>query len=384
MVVSLLHHVALNNPARQQRRTAREQPSECAANEDVGTQSRRCKGGKMKGGGASCRHSTQSLAPNLRLRENRMTLAHAEIPDCKYIRRKVPIREVACALGLSVIGNMVRCWRPDSHQHGDRTPSVGLHRRTNTAKCFVCDGRSLSPIDLVMLVRDVSLQEALAWITARYEVPGIPKGRHTGSHQRWPERYRAGSGTSRVGFVVRSGVFASLTPSERSILEVLDTFSDGEAVTISYRGIMRYSGIGSQSTIAAGLKRLQNLRMFKKQQRLAEDGLRACGSYRWTMDDPLFLEQVRETREREQEQIRLQRTMRAEAGRRIKVRGEPLSVQKSDGEQAQDKLELASVGGGKHCHSLPVNTLSSHRSKDRLHATACLHRDSPATETMPR
>jgi len=42
------------------------------------------------------------------------------------------------------------------------------------------------------------LQEAVAWITARYKVPGIPKGRHTHSPEQWPEHYRVGCGTSRL------------------------------------------------------------------------------------------------------------------------------------------------------------------------------------------
>jgi hypothetical protein len=264
---------------------------------------------------------------DLATNEHRTPLARTEIPDCKYIRTKVPIRGVACLLGLSITGRMVRCWRPENHQHGDRTPSVGLHQRSNTAKCFVCDSRPLSPIDLVMNIRNVTLQEAVTWITKRYKVPGIPKGKHTRTHQRWAERYRMGSGTSRLEFLVRSGVWASLTPSERSLLGVLDAFSDGETVTISYRGMMRYAGIGSQSTIATGLKRLQNLRIFKKQQRCSEDGLRACGSYHWTMDDPLFATMAQEIQEREQSQIKLERAMRMQARNGLKTEDNSISTE---------------------------------------------------------
>ena len=240
----------------------------------------------------------------------------AGVPDFKYIRQKVPVREIACDLGLIVSGNMVRCWRTENHQHGDRTPSVGLHQRRNTAKCFVCDSRSLSTIDLVMSVRNSRLPEAVAWITQRYNIPDRPKGKHAHSQERWPEHFRVGSSTSRLEFLVKSLVWASLTPSERSILGVLDAFSDGETVTISYRGIMRYAGIGSQSTVANGLKRLQNLQVFKKLQRPSADGLRACGAYSWTLDDPGFQDLARETHEREHAEIRLERAVRVEARRR--------------------------------------------------------------------
>jgi hypothetical protein len=64
-------------------------------------------------------------------------MAAARIPDFEHIRRKVPIRKIARDLGLAISGNMVHCWRLENHQNGDRTPSVGLHVRKNTAKCFV-------------------------------------------------------------------------------------------------------------------------------------------------------------------------------------------------------------------------------------------------------
>jgi hypothetical protein len=239
--------------------------------------------------------------------------ARAGVPDFDYIRHKVPIREIAGALGLNVSGNMVRCWRSENHQHGDRTPSVGLHQRRNTAMCFVCDSRSLSTIDLVMSVRNAGLLEAVAWITQRYDIPNRPKGKHAHSQQRWPERYRLGSGTSRLEFMVKCLVWASLTPSERSILGVLDCFSDGDTVTISYRGIMRYAGIGSQSTVANGPKRLQNLHVLKKAQNLSGDGLRSCGAYNWTLADPAFEALARQTHERQQAEIVFERAMRTEA-----------------------------------------------------------------------
>ena len=182
-------------------------------------------------------------------------MAAARIPDFEHIRRKVPIREIARDLGLAISSNMVHCWRLENHQHGDRTASVGLHNRKNTAKCFVCDSRSLSTIDLVMNVRKVGLEEAVRWIAGRHSIPDIPKGKHVQSKERWPERYRVGVGASRLEYLVRTGLWAALSPAERSILAVLDTFSEGDTIKISYRGMMRYSGTGSQSTISGALKR---------------------------------------------------------------------------------------------------------------------------------
>jgi hypothetical protein len=269
-----------------------------------------------------------------------MAAARTGIPDFEHIRRRVPIREVARDLGLAVAGNMIRCWRPESHQHGDRTPSVGLHIRKNTAKCFVCDSRPLSTIDLVMNVRRVQLLEAVRWIAACHSIPTIPKGKHLESKQRWPERYRVGVGPSRLEFLVRTGLWAALSPAQRSILAVLDTFSEGDAVTISDRGLMRYSGIGSQTTISSALKRFQNMRMLKKVRTEGEKGFRSCSAFCWTFDDPTFLQRVGETRNTQQAEIELEREVRAKA-------------------KATRKAQL-----------LQVNTLSNEWSTDKVNATA--------------
>jgi len=37
-------------------------------------------------------------------------------PDLEYIRRFVPVHEVALELGLRVTGRMVHCWRPENHR----------------------------------------------------------------------------------------------------------------------------------------------------------------------------------------------------------------------------------------------------------------------------
>src|SRR5277367_4728993 len=99
-----------------------------------------------------------------------------ELPDFDYIRRKVPITSVALALGLSVSGYKARCWRTEAHRNGDADPSIGFRKRQNTGRCFVCDSNSWSNIDLVMLFHSYNLRKAVAWITAKFTVPSLPKG----------------------------------------------------------------------------------------------------------------------------------------------------------------------------------------------------------------
>jgi hypothetical protein len=235
--------------------------------------------------------------------------------DLRFVRRYVPIRDVAVQLGLSLVGNMAQCWRPENHQHGDRTPSVGLHERKNICRCFVCDDLAMSPIDLVMSVCGLDIRSALQWITSRYDVPPAPKGRHVQHQERWPQRFRVGTSGSQLDTLIRSGIWASLTPAQRSILPVLQTFSHENDVEISYRGIVRYSGVGSHSTISSAVKRFKALHILCVQNRTASDGLRACNLYRLTLDDADFLNLADASHKKHLKAIALERELRAEAKR---------------------------------------------------------------------
>ena len=236
-------------------------------------------------------------------------------PDFDYIRNRVSIRDVARQLELDVQGKMTRCWRPDGHQHGDRTPSVGLNVRGNTARCFVCDPRSLSTIDLVISVLGVDVKSAARWIAERFQVPNLPKGKHLESRSRWPERFRIGAGEPRTAILVRSGIWALLAPRQHSILPVLDTFTPpGETkVRISYRGIARYAKVGSHSTISSAIHRFQSLHFLRKVRSSTENGFRSCGEYEWSLDNPSFLEMAVAQEKKQREEIEAERSLRAEA-----------------------------------------------------------------------
>ncbi len=86
----------------------------------------------------------------------------------QYIREQVPIREVVDLLGLKRKGNKIHCWRP-GHKHHDANASMGIWR--NKVKCFVCDAKPMSNLDLVAAKLDVPLVEAAEWIAANFSVP---------------------------------------------------------------------------------------------------------------------------------------------------------------------------------------------------------------------
>ncbi len=130
----------------------------------------------------------------------------------------------------------------------------------------------------------------------------------------WEPVYRVGTTGSVLEWLTRSGFWASLTPSQRSVLVVLQAFTDSETGTaqVSFRGIMRFAGVGSASSVAKAIKRFRRLHMLDLEGRDGSDGFRACNSYRLTFDDPKFLASLNETYRRQQEEIFLERGFRAE------------------------------------------------------------------------
>ncbi|MBI3946891.1 MAG: hypothetical protein HY321_13290, partial [Armatimonadetes bacterium] len=90
--------------------------------------------------------------------------------------RRNDVVAVARELGLEVRGTKCRCFHPEQHAHGDRTPSLWLNRRANTFRCWVCPEVHGSVIDLVMMVRGVSREEAVRTLAARAGLP-LPAGR---------------------------------------------------------------------------------------------------------------------------------------------------------------------------------------------------------------
>ncbi len=176
----------------------------------------------------------------------------AQRPDFEFIREKIPIVDLARELGFNVQSYRARCWRTENHRNGDANPSLSFQKKTNRGMCFVCDQHTWSTIDLVMLYRGCERREAVSWITARFSVPLLPKGAHIEDREAWFPRFRASDTEAVLEMLVRSCLWRTLSHAERSILPVLATFATvNEGVAeISYRGLMRFSGVGSHATIA--------------------------------------------------------------------------------------------------------------------------------------
>jgi hypothetical protein len=210
------------------------------------------------------------------------------LPDMNYIRREVPVIDVAKGLDLRIAGkNSAHCWRLERHRHGDRTPSLSFYR--NRAKCHVCDPRALSTIDLVMVHENCSLPQAVTWICARWEVPLIPKHAKLVRTERWYAG-RVGASSFPLESIVRTGFWASLDDAGRAVLVALVCFADPttSSATISYRALCRYSGKASRTTIAKVLRHFEHIDLVKVVRARDDDGMRRVGSYKFTIQSERF------------------------------------------------------------------------------------------------
>ena len=235
-------------------------------------------------------------------------------PDLSYIKARISVIDVAKVLGLEVFGRTARCWRPDNHKNGDRTPSVSFWKKQNRGMCFVCDDRTWSNVDLLRLVFGFSTREAIEWIAFRFPVPQIPKGRHFGSKPRSPAGSRIGTSGFTLEEVVRSRFWATLTNAERALLPVFCAFSDGTQDTkpISYRALARYAGVGSFSTISKSIRAFERMGLLDVRRAPDGKGLRACNSYLLMLDSPIFSSLLQDTYRREQTEIQVARQIQEE------------------------------------------------------------------------
>ena len=242
-------------------------------------------------------------------------------PDLKFIKQHIPISDIARELGLRVNGHFrARCWRSENHRNGDRNPSITFQKKTNRGRCWVCDQHAWSNLDLVMMVRGCDFPAAVAWLCERFPVPAAKPGKHIAERRQWNPTYRVGTNSSPFEWLVRAGLWAELPASHRSILVVLDTFTDAETgqAVISYRGLMRYSGVRTKTTVRRALQHFLRIGLLEIEHGVGTDGFRSVSRYKLTFDSPKFLSVVNEVHRHQQEEIELDRAFRAEERKRLR------------------------------------------------------------------
>ncbi len=188
-------------------------------------------------------------------------------------------------------GKMIRCWHPEQHAHGDRTPSVGVWTPANRVRCFGigCDETIYSPIDLVMDVKGISSGAAIEWIAERFEVPLV----QTGGRTALPANGDDVRNADPLRFLVCSGIWSQLSLPAKAVVPVLlDRLDDSEnfEVSVSYRAFQRYAGLGSPSSVRKALEELYFigwLRPVQETLRSRDLPIRKTGRYLLTPLSPL-------------------------------------------------------------------------------------------------
>ena len=180
------------------------------------------------------------------------------LPDAAWIRRNIPVAEVARKLGMQGNERMFDCFRP--HPRGKRKPSLSVHPISNTVRCFTCDKRSMSNIDLVMDVRGCRVGEAIKWISGHFKnLPTVELRLKQGRKDYTQNRARP----LTLQNLVTSEGWAALNPKAKVILAAIvartpATGAEQGCLHCTYDGIMKWTGIRSKATVSAALKELRN------------------------------------------------------------------------------------------------------------------------------
>lgn len=221
------------------------------------------------------------------------------LPDLIYIKRRIPILEVARELGIHVMPRgatwtAARCFRPENHKCGDSTPSLNFHTKRNKWMCFACDDRLHSNVDLVMQVEDCTLEKALEWFDEHY--PGIPRikakktGRNTFDFRAGVDEFQSPDD------LVKAGIVPHLTDSSLRVFTVLAAFRDDDDVAaISYETIKARTGIKTNHTVADAVGHLERLSIMKVTRKWARGRAgRDQNQYSFTFDDPALFDLLSE------------------------------------------------------------------------------------------
>jgi hypothetical protein len=214
-------------------------------------------------------------------------------PDLEYIRRRLSVRDVARELGLEVRGrSSARCWRTDAHQNGDRSPSL-FFTRLNRCKCAVCDAQTMSNLDLIQAVLKCDLRHAVEWVTARWDVPDVPRGKHAKRREPQATRYRVGTTGLPFEVLVHSCLYRSLSKSAQILLPVILAFTDHETgwATMSYRALRQFAHLSFRG-VSEGLRELRRIGLLEMEHGPRQDGapLPSCNRYRLNFEAPAVLE----------------------------------------------------------------------------------------------
>ncbi len=90
--------------------------------------------------------------------------------DIDSVKLANPIEEVARELGIEVTNHRARCFCPENHKHGDRTPSLSFNPKSNSFCCRVCNDVHGDVINFVQMKLSLGFKEALKLLADRARI----------------------------------------------------------------------------------------------------------------------------------------------------------------------------------------------------------------------
>ncbi|MDR2732279.1 MAG: toprim domain-containing protein [Fibromonadaceae bacterium] len=93
--------------------------------------------------------------------------------EIQELKSSLSITVVAKRLGINVVRGRFRCFFPERHVHGDRTPSVGINEAKGYFRCFVCNDVKGDVISLVQMYLGIKFNEAINWLKG--DAPSIKR-----------------------------------------------------------------------------------------------------------------------------------------------------------------------------------------------------------------
>lgn len=194
------------------------------------------------------------------------------LPDARFVRREIPISEVAARLGLKGTGRYLFCWR-EGHAKRDRRPSVGIHVKSNSVRCFQCDARNLSPVDLVQDVLGISVGAAFRWFQSEWsDIPKVRLKVTTSEHSKAQDVHRSYAArpwpTLTCDALVLSPGWARLSHDGRALAAAIVARVPRELdvhplLACSYQALQGWTGIGNRRTIARALRELRGIGLIQ-------------------------------------------------------------------------------------------------------------------------
>lgn len=88
------------------------------------------------------------------------------------IKAAVSIFDVLAKLGKEVQGKETQQILCPNPQHPERRPSARVYEDSNHVHCFGC-GRTWGPVDVVRLVRGISEEAAVEWLSLHFALPDL-------------------------------------------------------------------------------------------------------------------------------------------------------------------------------------------------------------------